>query len=94
VSLREVALARGPEARAARVMIWSGAAPADRALSYASFLIDRGVSFEINWNPDETASRSFAVSRGCGWWVNIDGDYALELSTGRRAALLAIGGDA
>jgi ATP phosphoribosyltransferase regulatory subunit len=92
VSLRELALARKPLDRAARVMIWSGVPTADKALSYASFLADRGVSFEISWNPDEAASRKFALSRGCGWWVSIDEGCAVELPSGRKSSPLDIGG--
>jgi ATP phosphoribosyltransferase regulatory subunit len=91
VSLREAALARRPAARTSRVMIWSGAAPADRALSYASLLAGRGVSFEISWNPNLEESKSFAISRGCAWLVNIEDDRALDLSSGRQTTPSEIG---
>jgi ATP phosphoribosyltransferase regulatory subunit len=92
VSLRELALARKTLDKTARVMIWSGVSTADKALSYASFLADRGVSFEISWNPIEAASKKFALTRGCGWWVNIDEGCAVELPSGREGSPFEIGG--
>jgi ATP phosphoribosyltransferase regulatory subunit len=94
VSLRELALARKPTARAERLMIWSGGAYPDRALSYASLLADRGVSFEISWNPDMEASKKFALLRGCSWWVDVESDVAHELPSGRRLAAREIRGTA
>jgi ATP phosphoribosyltransferase regulatory subunit len=93
VSLREVALARKSGERVSRVMIWSDGLAPDRALSYAASLADRGVAFEMSWDPNEAASLKFASSRGCRWWVNVDGDYAIELQSGRRTSVSAIGGD-
>jgi ATP phosphoribosyltransferase regulatory subunit len=92
VSLRELALSRGTPAMASRIMIWSGDASPDRALSYASSLVARGVPFEISWNPDATESKNFAAKRGCAWWIDIEGDYALELPSGKRAEISKVWG--
>lgn len=92
LSLRELAMARHPEARPARVMIWSGSLPPSAALGYAAELAERGVSFEISWNPDDLESRNFAASRGCGLWVNLQDDYALDMAVGTRTKPEAIGG--
>jgi ATP phosphoribosyltransferase regulatory subunit len=92
LSLRELALARRPEARPARVMIWSGNLSPSESLRYASGLAERGISFEISWNPDDLESRNFAVSRGCRWWVNLRDDYAVDVSTGGRTRPDSVGG--
>jgi ATP phosphoribosyltransferase regulatory subunit len=92
ISLRELALACHPEARAARVMIWSGNLPPSESLRYAARLAERGVSFEISWNPDDLESRNFAASRGCSWWVNLQDGYALDAATGARTHPDAVGG--
>ncbi len=92
LSLRELALACQPAPGAARVMVWSGALPAERAMEYAARLADRQVPFEISWNPDGEASRNFAKARGCAWWVNLGEGYAEEIATGRRADPQWIGG--
>jgi ATP phosphoribosyltransferase regulatory subunit len=93
VSLRELAISRGHREKTSRAMIWAGHSSPDRALSYAASLAGRHVPFEISWNPDGTESENFAVKRGCSWWVNIEGNYALVLPSGRRVAISEIGGE-
>jgi ATP phosphoribosyltransferase regulatory subunit len=92
VSLRELALSRGTRSNVPRAMIWAGAAAPDKALAYAASLAERGASFEISWNPDETESKNHAERRGVALWINIEGDYALELPSGKRVAISGIGG--
>ena len=91
VSLREMALARARGCPSSRVMIWAGPASPDKALSYAASLAGRDVPFEISWNQDDTESKNTAIKRGCSWWANIEGDYALLLPSCRRVAISEIG---
>ncbi|MDR1020350.1 MAG: ATP phosphoribosyltransferase regulatory subunit [Synergistaceae bacterium] len=92
VSLRELALSREARQPSPRVMIWAGHTSPDRALAYAASLAAAKSPFEISWNADDSESKDCAIKRGCAWWVNIEGDYALELPSGRRAAIPGTGG--
>lgn len=91
LSLRELALAREPREGAGKIMIWSGSFPSDQVLSYAGSLDASSFSFEISWKKDEAKSRRLARSRGCSWWVNLDGEYAEHLSSGKRIGTAEIG---
>ncbi|MDR0649768.1 MAG: ATP phosphoribosyltransferase regulatory subunit [Synergistaceae bacterium] len=92
VSLRELALSRGARPASPRVMIWAGQTAPHRALAYAASLAEAKSPFEISWNPNDSESKDFAIKRGCAWWVNIEGDYALELPSGRPVAIPMTGG--
>jgi ATP phosphoribosyltransferase regulatory subunit len=92
VSLRELALARGTRSNVPRAMIWAGATAPSKTLEYAASLAERGASFEISWNQDDTESKNYAIKRGCALWINIEGDYALALPSGKRIAISETGG--
>lgn len=92
LSLRELAIASKPETDVARVMLWAGDLPAADVMHYASRLSAGGVPFEISWNADEAASRRFADTRKCSWWISLPESTASEIATGRRVPLAEWGG--
>lgn len=90
LSLRELALARKPEASGVFALIWAGGSSDTRALEFSSRLAERARSFEISWNADEDESKRLAKYRGCRWWIDLAGDVAEELATGRTANVFSL----
>ena len=85
LSLRELAIARKPEAESPSVILWPGDIPHERAILFAEELAAAGTSFIISWEPDVEKARMFASKRPGAWWVNLRDGYCEELATGERA---------
>ncbi|GHV51100.1 ATP phosphoribosyltransferase regulatory subunit [Synergistales bacterium] len=65
------------------VMIWSGSSPADKTIAFAEKLTKTQIPFEISWSPNKEASKKLALARGCVWWMNMEDETVIELSSGK-----------
>lgn len=81
LNLRELALACKPVKRPIHALIWSGSLPADRALSYANELIERGLNCELSWKLEAVDSLALAQRRECSWWINLESGRAFDMES-------------
>lgn len=70
-----------------RFMIWADGGSAADVLRYADCVSRKGRSFELSWADGAEESLAAAKRRGCGWWIDYASKKAVDLATGRTAAL-------
>ena len=87
LNLKEVADHCTKPGAVKRFMIWADGGSAADVLRYADCVSRKGGAFELSWAECAEGSLAAARRRGCGWWVDFASKKAIEVATGRAAAL-------